>query len=174
MKNLENLKYDYNSDIKTRQIGEVTMAYNPENSDMYEFNDVGGEILELLKQGVEINELFAILCKNYSVKKEEIYEDVYEIITRLLELGVIREKCEESKLKKEALLKKCIFRNSPLKYIEIQIDDNIDLIKDLGYDSLSFISLIVDLEETFNYKFDRNALSIDNFKYAYFFEKLCN
>ncbi len=76
-------------------------------------------------------------------------------------------------MKKEAILKECILRNSPMKHVNIAIDENINLVNDLGYDSMSYIKLIVDLQQTFNYKFKDNVLIIENFTYRYFHNELC-
>ncbi|MCL1972436.1 MAG: acyl carrier protein [Endomicrobia bacterium] len=64
-------------------------------------------------------------------------------------------------------LKKIIVKNSRLKTSVANISDNSDLINDFGYDSVSLIELIVNIEQTFNITFNYDMLSIDiisNFK----------
>lgn len=87
---LEMLEYEYNKEIMIRVMGDTTLVYNPENGDMYELNDVGSEILHLFKDNVGINHIFAKMCEEYDVTKDDIYEDINEIVMRMLELGIIR------------------------------------------------------------------------------------
>lgn len=90
-KNMElfKLKYKYNEKVIYKDRGDMLMAYNQETSDMYEFNAVGADIFKLLAKNVEIDELFNWLNGQYGTKTNEIYEDVKEIIDRLIELNVI-------------------------------------------------------------------------------------
>lgn len=44
--------------------------------------------------------------------------------------------------------------NIPLIYGDIEISDNMDLVNDLGYESISLIKLITDIENDFNIIFD--------------------
>ena len=71
------------------------------------------------------------------------------------------------------LLKNCILENAPVKYTEVVVDENTDLVGDLGYDSLTFIKLIIDLERKFGYNFNEEELLSNNFTYEYFFKELC-
>ena len=41
-------EYKLNDSLLIRKVGEIAMVYNKENGDMYEFNDVGADILALL------------------------------------------------------------------------------------------------------------------------------
>ncbi len=86
---LNNLKYKFNRNILYRDTDELLMAYNKENSDMYEFNAIGGEIFKLMEKEESIENIFNILTKEYSVTIDDIYEDVFEIINRMLELNII-------------------------------------------------------------------------------------
>lgn len=74
---------------------------------------------------------------------------------------------------KERILKECILRNSPIGEIDIDINAETNFVEDLMYSSLSYIALIVDLEETFNFEFDMDALQFDNFNYMYFYNEIC-
>lgn len=52
-------------------------------------------------------------------------------------------------------LKKLIFNNANIVTDEnIAIDDNTDLIKDLGYDSIAMVRLIIDIENTYDIEID--------------------
>ncbi|MBE5955524.1 MAG: HPr-rel-A system PqqD family peptide chaperone [Lachnospiraceae bacterium] len=90
--NIKDMKYAFHQDIIIRNMGETVLAYNPENSDMYELNDVAGEILALLKEEKDMEEILRELCTGYNVQEEDILEDVTEIIERMMELGIIKAK----------------------------------------------------------------------------------
>ena len=83
------LRYKFNNEILERNCAEVLIAFNPETSDMYEFNETGAEIFQMLKEEMSIQELFEQLCDAYEVKIDDILEDVQEIIERMIELEVI-------------------------------------------------------------------------------------
>lgn len=85
----ENVTVVFNEDILTRECAEVTLAFNPDTSDMFEFNDSGADVFNLIKRGLQYNELINELCKMYSVEPDDIYDDVDEIISRMIEVGII-------------------------------------------------------------------------------------
>lgn len=87
--NIKNMKYKFNKNVIYKDRGEMLMAYNQESSDMYEFNEVGGEIFKMLAQGIPMKEVFQNLTMEYSVDEKDIYDDVKQIIDRLIELKVI-------------------------------------------------------------------------------------
>ena len=72
----------------------MIMAYNQDNGDMYEFSEVGGEILQYVSENMEIPDIFEKLCSDYSVSKEEIYDDVKSIFNRMISLKIIKIKNE--------------------------------------------------------------------------------
>ena len=82
--------YIFNNDIAIRKTNEeVVMAFNKITGTLYEFNNTGGEILYLLKEGKIYDEVMDILCSNYSVEKKEIVDDVDDIFERLLDLKIL-------------------------------------------------------------------------------------
>lgn len=89
-KEFYDLNYVFNKNIIYRDTGNLLMAYNQENSDMYEFNEIGGEIFKLLQKEKSIAEIFDILSKEYSVLPDEIYEDVYDIVKRMIDLNIVK------------------------------------------------------------------------------------
>ena len=86
---IRKIKYKYNKNVIYKDRGEMLMAYNQESSDMYEFNEVGGEIFKMIAEEIPIKKIFEELTKEYDVKEEDIYDDVLQIIDRLIELKVI-------------------------------------------------------------------------------------
>lgn len=59
-----------------------------------------------------------------------------------------------------SILKNLIKEYSSVAIEANEISSNTDLIKDLGYDSLSFIQLISDIEDEYNIIFDLDDLDI--------------
>lgn len=86
---LMNLVYTYNKNIIYKNSNDMLMAYNQDNGDMYEFNSVGAEIFIMISKEIPLKEMFEELTKKYNVSNEEIYDDVKELIDRLIELKVI-------------------------------------------------------------------------------------
>lgn len=87
--------YEFNNQIIYKELPEMVMAYNKENGDMYEFNDIGGQILILLSKNKSLEEIIQLLAKEYNASIEEIKNDVEEIFFRMLELKIISEKSKE-------------------------------------------------------------------------------
>lgn len=62
-------------------------------------------------------------------------------------------------------LKKIIIENCP-NYSGVEISEKTNLVNDLGFDSLSLITLLVNIEEEFNVQFDDFALEFENIIYV--------
>lgn len=90
------MKYSFNKNVIYKDRGEMLMAYNQESGDMYEFNSVGASIFKLLSQELRFYEVFESLNNEYGTTTSEIYEDVKQIVDRLIELNVVLIKEEKS------------------------------------------------------------------------------
>lgn len=86
------LDYTFNDSLLIRKRDETTLAYNPDNSDMYEMNDVAGEIIFLLKEEKSIREIVAFLAEEYGEEEAVILADITDLILRFIDLGIIRVK----------------------------------------------------------------------------------
>lgn len=87
---IERIKeYRLNESLIVRKIGEIAMVYNKENGDMYEFNDVGADILNLLVEGEPMNMILSDLAEMYDVDSTDIEEDVSDFILRMIELNIL-------------------------------------------------------------------------------------
>lgn len=86
---LKKMNYKYNKNVIYKDRGEMLMAYNQESSDMYEFNEVGGEIFKMVAEETPMKDILKKLTTEYDVTEEDIYDDVLQIINRLIELKVI-------------------------------------------------------------------------------------
>ena len=82
--------FKVNEGIIYRKVSEETiMAFNPENGDMYELNDVSEEIISMLSKGMSGVAILEELSRNYDVDEQTIIEDVSPLLDRLVELGIL-------------------------------------------------------------------------------------
>lgn len=81
--------YSISKNIIVKKINDVVMVYNKDNGDMYEINDVGGEIFEYLRQGVSFSEIITRLAANYDAPCDEIEEGTRDFLMRMIELGIV-------------------------------------------------------------------------------------
>lgn len=86
---LEIEKYSVSENIIVKKIDDVIMVYNKDNGDMYEINDVGGEIFDYLQQGVAIAEIITRLEADYDATCDEIEAATQDFLIRMIELGVV-------------------------------------------------------------------------------------
>lgn len=82
--------YSVSENIIVKKNDDVIMVYNKDNGDMYEINDVGGEIFEYLRQGVAISEIITRLEADYDAPHDEIEGATQDFLIRMIELGIVR------------------------------------------------------------------------------------
>lgn len=63
--------------------------FNNENGFVFEINDVGYKIIELIKLGKSINEIIMVLSKEYNKEKNELENDIKSFIAQLLDKEII-------------------------------------------------------------------------------------
>ena len=82
--------YEINEEIIYRKVSDETvMAYNPENGDMYELNDVSEEIIFMHRKRMSGDSMLVELSSTYDVDEQTIVEDVSPLLDRLIELGLL-------------------------------------------------------------------------------------
>ena len=81
--------YSISQNIIVKKIDGTVMIYNKGNGDMYEINDVGGEIFAYLQQGIPIAEIITRLENDYDALRNEIEEATQDFLVRMIELGVV-------------------------------------------------------------------------------------
>ena len=81
--------YSISQNIIVKKIDDTVMIYNKGNGDMYEINDVGGEIFAYLQQGISIAEIITRLENDYDALRNEIEEATQDFLVRMIELGVV-------------------------------------------------------------------------------------
>ena len=68
---------------------ETVMAYNPENGDMYELNNISHEIITLLKEGLNGTAIIERLKDEYDADENIIAGDISPMLDRLIELKIL-------------------------------------------------------------------------------------
>lgn len=81
--------YTIEPNLIAKNIDGVLMIYNKQNGDMYEINDVGGDIFARLQQGLPFEKILNYLVENYDAPREIIQNEMEEFIGRLIELGIL-------------------------------------------------------------------------------------
>lgn len=72
---------------------------------------------------------------------------------------------ENEKILKEAICNVCRMEKESGYVDEKLNNDNCDLKEELGFDSLLFVELVVEIEEAFGFEFDVNAIDMKNLRY---------
>lgn len=86
---LFDVKYKFNEEIKIRDCGEVMLAFNPESSDMLEFNNTGAYLFNMFRKEVPFKQIYDSVCDVFEVEYEDIDEDINELVNRMIELNCI-------------------------------------------------------------------------------------
>lgn len=87
---LKGEKYSVNDKMLFRKVSDETvMAYNPENGDMYELNNISHEIITLLKEKLDGTTIIERLTDEYDADENTIAEDISPMLERLIELKIL-------------------------------------------------------------------------------------
>lgn len=81
--------YSVSKNILVKKIDDVVMVYNSDNGDMYEINEVGGEIFEYLQKELPVEDIISHLENDYDASRDEIVEATEDFLIRMIELGVV-------------------------------------------------------------------------------------
>lgn len=91
---IKTLKYRYNDKVicksKPSEDGEILLAFDTDNGNMYEFNDVGSELILMIKESMPVQDIIGSIIRNYDVEYADIEEDLVLFFERILRLGIIR------------------------------------------------------------------------------------
>lgn len=89
--------------IGWRRIGEKVIAFNPNNQEMIELNDVGIFLFERILRGANVEELVKIIMDNYKADSEQIKKDVVDFVFELASLNFVDMSKATPPLKKNRL-----------------------------------------------------------------------
>lgn len=84
-----NSKFIVNDEIKFRRTGDVLIAYSQKDSSMFEFNESGSFVFEMISNGKTYDGILKAVCNEFDTTIQDSREDIDSIIERLLGLGVI-------------------------------------------------------------------------------------
>ena len=74
---------------KNIAISESGFLFNPSSGDSFSSNPIGGEILQLLKNGKSIPEIEALLIEKYEVEKSNLSKDIDDFMSQLRENNIL-------------------------------------------------------------------------------------
>ncbi len=79
-----------NSVVVTR-LGNDWVVYDGEEEMLYEFNEVGGKILNLIQEGVgKMDEIVEEIVKEFEVSESQAEEDVREFLEKMEVEGLVK------------------------------------------------------------------------------------
>ena len=70
-------------------LDENNMAFHPMMGNSYQLNEIGREIVSLLKQNKSKDEIIEELSLNYDVDSDELFIDISDFISKLKIYGLI-------------------------------------------------------------------------------------
>lgn len=83
------LKLKLKSNIKISQIKDRYILLNLDNGIYFSINKVGKEICNILSKPTDVNEIFNVLSKTYSINTDALNNDIIEFIDSLKEHELI-------------------------------------------------------------------------------------
>jgi len=69
--------------LSTLAISDSGFIFDPSTGDAFNTNSIGVKIIQLLKQGKDLNELYDLLIEDYEVPGEELEADLNDYIQML-------------------------------------------------------------------------------------------
>lgn len=83
------MKYKIKKGLIFEKKGKKTIIFDPEKSEIYEFNEIGSLILKEIKNKKPTEKIINILIKNYKAKKNNIINDTVLFIKKLTKMKFI-------------------------------------------------------------------------------------
>lgn len=84
-----NQKYKINSSILTTEVDDELGMMSIEKGSYYTLNPVGKEVWKLLANAVSLEEIVGELMKDYSVSREECYNDISSLLEDFKKNGLV-------------------------------------------------------------------------------------
>ena len=83
------LTYKLNNKYEILDYESNKYIFNNETGFVFEINDVGYKIIELIKLGKNVNEIIMFISIEYDKEKNELENDIKSFITQLLDKKII-------------------------------------------------------------------------------------
>ncbi len=83
------LLFQLSKDVLSQKIDGESVLLDMKSEHYFGLNDIGGKVLELLKNGVTVERILDILLKQYDVKEEQLETDIKELLQQLLDAQLI-------------------------------------------------------------------------------------
>ena len=78
-------------DIVWREVDGETVIISPDNRVMHTLNDVGSRIWGLIDGDTDVNDISAVLCREFEGNREDIERDVHDYLGNLRQLNLLEE-----------------------------------------------------------------------------------
>lgn len=78
--------------IIIQKLGELFVVYDNETGTLFEFNEVGYFILNLIKKGKSINEILKSITRHFEVSQDDAKKDLNNFLKELKKRGLIETK----------------------------------------------------------------------------------
>ena len=79
------------NNVVVTKLEDVWVAYDGEEEMLYEFNEVGGKILNLIQEGVgKMDEIVEEIVKEFEVSESQAEEDVREFLEKMEVEGLVK------------------------------------------------------------------------------------
>ncbi len=78
------------SDILSQDIDSETIILDMKSENYFGLNNVGSDVLEILKSGADYETLLKTLQDRYDVEPASLEKDITELLQQLLDAGIIQ------------------------------------------------------------------------------------
>lgn len=83
------LKYKLNKRYEILDYDSNKFIFDNETGFVYEVNDIGYEIMRLIKKGERLKQIIIYICKEYNKEVKEVQNDICSFISQLLDKEII-------------------------------------------------------------------------------------
>jgi Coenzyme PQQ synthesis protein D (PqqD) len=86
----KSLKYQLAPEVLSQGIDAETILLDMKSENYFGLNDVGSQVLEILKTGTDLETLMDGMLKIYDVERTILKKDIAELLQELLNAGLIQ------------------------------------------------------------------------------------
>lgn len=86
---MEKQRFKLSSEVLCQSIDDETVLLDMKSENYFGVNEVGGRVLEILKDGANLSEILGILLKEYDVEKDQLKTDIEDLLQQFLDSGLI-------------------------------------------------------------------------------------
>ena len=76
---------------KNIALSDSGFVFDPSSGDSFSTNPIGLEIIQLMKEGREVEEIKEVLLKKYMTDATTLEKDIYDFVKMLTKLSIVEE-----------------------------------------------------------------------------------